>query len=109
MALGFLTLLILATTLLVVRGGGPARLTTWSARPTWRAYLGGSAVVLAANAPLAAVAMPFAAIPTFAPGDARSHALVARAIADHGLPHGWTDVYQGGFPVGPHYPTVGWF
>jgi hypothetical protein len=34
--------------------------------------------------------------------------MLAYAIARHGLAHGWTDAYGGGFPLGPHYPVVGW-
>ncbi len=40
------------------------------------------------------------------PPDAFSHAVVAQAIARKGLPHGWVDVYDGGFPFGIHYQSV---
>jgi hypothetical protein len=77
----------------------------WSARPTWRAYVLGVVIVLAANAPLFLWASAFSGRGA---GDARTHAMIAHAIAQHGLPHGWTDAYLAGFAVGPHYPFVGW-
>jgi hypothetical protein len=40
------------------------------------------------------------------PPDAFSHAAVAQAIARKGLPHGWVDVYDAGFPFGIHYQSV---
>jgi hypothetical protein len=39
------------------------------------------------------------------PADAQAHAAVAQAIA-RGIPHGWVDVYNAGFPVGLHYQSV---
>lgn len=41
-------------------------------------------------------------------GDARSHMMVATAIARNGVARGWIDAYQGGFPLGPHYPSLAW-
>lgn len=41
-------------------------------------------------------------------GDLRSHAMVARALATGQARAGWVDVYGGGFPLGPHYPSVAW-
>jgi hypothetical protein len=40
------------------------------------------------------------------PPDAFSHAVVAQAVARKGLPHGWVDVYGGGFPFGIHYQSL---
>jgi len=41
-------------------------------------------------------------------GDLRSHALVAHAIALGRVQGGWIDVVHGGFPLGPHYPSIAW-
>lgn len=41
-------------------------------------------------------------------GDAPSHAAIIRALAERGAPHGWIDVYDGGFPLGVNYPPLGW-
>jgi hypothetical protein len=84
----------------VVTAPGP-----WAARPSRRAVLLGVALVLVANAPLVIWASAFHARGA---GDARTHAMLAASIARHGLSHGWTDAYGGGFPLGPHYPLVGW-
>src|SRR5262245_5961423 len=40
-------------------------------------------------------------------GDGWWHAMAARALAD-GVPHGWIDATDGGFPVGLYYPIGGW-
>lgn len=50
------------------------------------------------------------ALGPFAPlaGDARSHAIIAHAWATRGAPHGYVDVYQGGFPLALHYPALAW-
>ena len=40
--------------------------------------------------------------------DQFSHAAVGQALAKGALAHGWIDTYNGGFPFGPHYPSVGW-
>jgi hypothetical protein len=41
-------------------------------------------------------------------GDAATHLAVALSIASHGLPHGWIETFDGGFPAAVHYPLVGW-
>ena len=46
--------------------------------------------------------------PLILSGDLRSHAMVAREIALGRANDGWVDVYHGGFPLGPHYPSLGW-
>lgn len=40
--------------------------------------------------------------------DASGHAAIAQDLARHGARHGWVDVFNGGFPLGPHYPPLGW-
>ncbi len=41
-------------------------------------------------------------------GDLQSHALVAREIALGHMRTGWFDGALASFPIGPHYPIVGW-
>ena len=60
-----------------------------------------------ANAPLV-LRLPAMLSHPVLDGDARTHMLIAAAIAKSGLGRAWVDVYQGGFPVGPHYPSVAW-
>ena len=38
-------------------------------------------------------------------GDASMHAAVAKELAQHGLPHGWIEANNAGFPFGPHYQS----
>lgn len=74
-------------------------------RRAW--WLSGAASVIA-SAPLL-WHLPFflgADAPLMA--DAASHAAIAQSIAQHGVPHGWIDTYDGGFPLGVSYPPVGW-
>ncbi len=72
------------------------------------AWLCAFAATLAAAYPLL-VALPVLAGPrASARFDAYTHAAVAQAIARGGALHGWIDVYNGGFPFGPHYPPVAW-
>lgn len=68
----------------------------------------GVALVLSANAPLFLVAYPFSGLEAIGVGDARTHAVVVRALADGGASHGWTDSLLAGFPLGPHYPMLAW-
>lgn len=84
--------------LLHPRAARPGRLTVAQA-------LVALAVLALANAELVAalVQRPF-----ILSGDLRSHAMIAREIALGHANDGWIDVYHGGFPVGPHYPSVGW-
>jgi len=60
--------------------------------------------VVLANVPLL-LAMPHV-LSALLPPDAFSHAVVAQAVARKGLPHGWVDVYGGGFPFGIHYQSL---
>jgi len=79
------------------------------ARPSLlRRYVLGWALLLAANAPLYGIAFPFAELHAVGTGDARTHAVVVRAIAEGHATHGWTEALLGGFPLGPHYPMLGW-
>ena len=75
--------------------------------PRW-AWAFAYAAALAACTPIF-LALPtlFTAQPVLL-GDAASHAAIARQIAKDGLPHGWVDVYNGGFPFGVHYQSVGY-
>ncbi len=42
-------------------------------------------------------------------GDLRSHAVIAHQLAfGDALRTGWVDVYHAGFPLGDHYPMIGW-
>ncbi len=71
----------------------------------WLASLAGTSAGLAPLARLGwRVFGPHAPIP----GDARSHAIIAHAWATRGAPHGYLDVYQGGFPLALHYPALPW-
>jgi hypothetical protein len=76
----------------------------WSTRATVFAH----AVVLAASAPLLLRVTDLTGPNAILMGDAPTHAAIAHAIAMRGLPHGWVDVLNGGFPVAIHYPAVGW-
>jgi hypothetical protein len=62
------------------------------------------AAVTVANLPLVLATPRLAG--ALLPADAFSHAVVAQAVARKGLPHGWVDVYAGGFPFGIHYQSV---
>lgn len=63
---------------------------------------------LLAQAPIIAGASVFLAPHALLIGDAQSHATIAQAMARNGLPHGWVDTYNGGFPFGVHYQSVGY-
>jgi hypothetical protein len=105
--IGVVALVVLVAMLAIHRRRGPPRLDVWESRPSTPVVLGGAALVVLANAPLALVVPWISGLPALLPGDAGTHARVARAIATDGLRHGWVDAYQGGFPLGPHYPSVG--
>jgi hypothetical protein len=62
------------------------------------------AAVTLANLPLL-LAAPHV-VGAVLPPDAYSHAGVAQALSREGLPHGWIDVYGGGFPFGIHYQSL---
>ena len=81
-------------------------------RAGWSRPLGGprlwavlAAVTLLASAPLFTAVWTFVASGAHLPGDAASHAQIAREVAERGLPHGWVESYSGGFPFGPHYQS----
>lgn len=63
------------------------------------------AVVLLFLVPLLALAPELVGPSALLPADAQAHAAVAQALA-RGVPHGWIDVYNAGFPVGLHYQSV---
>src|SRR5580698_3663588 len=103
--LGFALVLLLLAIRSLYRSPSTEESDAWTHRATWRTYAPAIVVVLAANAPLYVRAAAFAGRGT---GDARTHAMLARALAESRVVHGWTDAYGAGFPVGPHYPTIGW-
>lgn len=71
----------------------------------WLASVAGTAAGLA---PLARVGWRLFGAHAPIAGDARSHAILAHAWATRGAPHGYLDVYQGGFPLALHYPALPW-
>ena len=81
--------------------GAPAWKPSQATRALWAALL-----VLAGMVPLALAVPSFFAAAARLPPDAVSHAVVAERIARVGMPHGWIDAYNGGFPFGPHYQSV---
>jgi hypothetical protein len=99
-------LLGLGLTLAVRRGwlAAPDGLPRGSSRREWAAAV---VVAVLASSPLL-LALPALLRRPVLDGDARTHMLIAAAIAKGGLLRAWVDVYQGGFPIGPHYPSVGW-
>ncbi len=111
MLFGALVLMVLVATWLTLRGKGasaPPAARPWTARHRWFWIAGGLGVVLLANAPLARILWPFSGLAPVTPSDAHTHAVVANWIAVHGLPHGWIDAYQAGFPIGVNYPPLAW-
>jgi hypothetical protein len=42
-------------------------------------------------------------------GDADGHAVVAKSLAGGLAAHGWTDAVASGFPIGEHYPPLGFY
>lgn len=105
MLFGLVSLLVLSGWLLDLRRrpGGAAWAGPIPGR--WGLCL---ALAVAMSAPL------WLALPTLlrsdalVPSDASTHAAVAAAMAREGLPHGWVETFNGGFPVALHYPVVGW-
>lgn len=94
--------------LAVRRNVAPSVTATWRARALTPGSAAATiALVLAACLPLLLVLPLVLRSPAPLSGDARSHALIAQGIATRGIARGWIDVYQGGFPLGPHYPSVG--
>jgi hypothetical protein len=78
----------------------------WGSPPRpWRTLLV-LAGALGASAPLIIGSPTLLSSQALLPPDAVAHATVAHNIATHGLPHGWVDVYNGGFPFGPHYQSA---
>ncbi len=64
-----------------------------------------AAFTLFASSPVVIAAWVFCTEGSWLPGDAASHAQVAREIATHGLERGWIESYSAGFPFGPHYQS----
>jgi hypothetical protein len=65
-------------------------------------------LLLSAQLPSYPLLRAVARYPSYLPGDARTHALAARQLYEHGLRSGWIDSYVGGFPLAVHYPMLGW-
>ncbi len=99
-------LLVLAGWLGTGRRG--LRASSWDGAGSLRSWLAASVCLLLAHAPL------LRAIPTLVSShasmtsDAGTHAAIAGTLARYGAPHGWVDTFNGGFPVGVHYPLPGW-
>ncbi|WP_437949978.1 hypothetical protein WME98_03590 [Sorangium sp. So ce296] len=72
------------------------------------AWLAAAAAVAAALLPALRDARALAGPGAALWKDASSHLAIAYDIATSGLPHGWIDTNNGGFPVALHYPPVGW-
>ncbi len=109
MLIGFLSALVLAGALLVIRGrvGRLAELAAWSGVAGRYDKGVAGALFVACAFPLFHLLPWVHGRPTTHFGDALTHVHVARDIARHGLPHGWVDTYLGGFPFGHHYPPLG--
>jgi hypothetical protein len=78
----------------------------WRATGTPWAWLACGALATLANYPVLSALPALMRAPL--PGDAATHGAVCAAIARDGLPHGWVDTFEGGFPIAVHYPLVGW-
>ncbi|WP_437720893.1 hypothetical protein [Sorangium sp. So ce861] len=72
------------------------------------AWLAAAAAVAAALLPARRDARALAGPGAALWKDASSHLAIAHDIATSGLPHGWIDTNNGGFPVALHYPPAGW-
>jgi hypothetical protein len=109
--LGLVVLAALAAGAYVLRRERHGALPTppWGApQGTAIAWALACALVALANWPFVR-AMPDLALRGLLVSDQYTHAKIAHAIATGHTPHAWIDVYNGGFPLGPHYPSVGWF
>jgi hypothetical protein len=90
----------------MLEDGGPRSLSG-SARGPWSHWaLASAATLIAEYSVLRALPALFGRDAVLL-GDGWWHAVAARSIAE-GLPHGWIDATDGGFPVGPYYPVGGW-
>ncbi len=108
MLFGLITLLVLLATFFARRIGDPeVAVVHAERRPQWLLILSCGLVVLAGNV-TALDLMPLFREHLMVQGDARTHAYVIAELARAGLGTGWLDAYQGGFPVGHHYPPLGW-
>jgi len=108
MLFGLITLLVLLATFFARRIGDPeVAVVHAERRPQWLLILSCGLVVLAGNV-TALDLMPLFREHVMVQGDARTHAYVIAELARSGLGTGWLDAYQGGFPVGHHYPPLGW-
>lgn len=76
-------------------------------QPRRRDFLLCGALLMLGNV-TALVMMPPFVRQVFAQGDAYTHAHVIAELARSGFSTGWLDSYQGGFPLGHHYPPLGW-
>jgi hypothetical protein len=109
---GLLTACVLGLALLVVRAktdpAAAALRSAWtpSVRQHRHWLFGAAAIVLSAPLGLA-IFRPGQRL--MLPGDSFTHAHVGLDLARHGLGHGWIATYMGGFPLGHHYPPVGFF
>ncbi len=81
------------------RGAGAAAWSHPRGNGPWALAL---AVTLATQIPL------IRTVSSLLLADACGHAAIAAQLARQGAPHGWIDLFNGGFPLGPHYPSVGW-
>jgi len=107
---GLLCLMILSAAWWVERRGRgePVAASAWRCPRRRFGVAAGAALVLLSNASLLLLAPWARGANAFLPADATSHAKVAAEIAAHGLGHGWLESYLGGFPLGHHYPPLGW-
>jgi hypothetical protein len=71
-----------------------------------RAWAAAHVVTFLAAWPLLAAAPAFLRARSLLPGDAPAFARVAATVAELGMPHGWIDVYAGGFPGALHYQPL---
>lgn len=99
-----LVLFVLVLHLAARRSRAPSSL----APSTRRAWIVATLAIVASLAPVLLDAHLLAGPRSRLVSDASSHLSVAEDIASHGLPHGWIPTYNGGFPIGLHYPPVGW-
>jgi hypothetical protein len=75
-------------------------------RSSRRAYLAAHAALLAACAPVLVAAPSLLRPSAIEPGDSVASVRVAATLIAQGLPHGWMDVYTGGFPGAMHYQPL---
>ena len=110
MLFGLLCLMVLGAAWWVLRSGRgeAAGVSAWRCPRRRYEVAAGAALVLLSNVSLLLLAPWARGANVYLPADATSHAKVAAEIAAHGLGHGWLESYLGGFPLGHHYPALGW-